>query len=95
MHESERIYKQIVASGQEWKGCENCGRRFEAGEIMTAVQLYSGMVLYWECSRCTEEWLGPYDDELKLEPPPLPPEYKLIAVNPQTKQLEVYNSGSI
>jgi hypothetical protein len=84
MHESERIYKQIIGSGREWNGCEQCGRRFEAGEIITAVQIYTGVVIYWECSECTEEWLGPYDDELDLQPPPLSPEYKLIAVNSES-----------
>jgi len=94
MHESESIYKQIVATGREWKGCEQCGRRFEAGEILTAVKIYSGMVVYWECCDCTEGWLGPYDDELKLAPPPLPPEYKLVTFNPKTQQLEVFDGDS-
>jgi len=95
MHESEQIYKQIIATGREWKGCEQCGRRFEMGEIITAMQIYSGMVVYWECSDCTEEWFGPYDDELKLQPPPPPPEFVLISMNPQTKTLEMFDGQTV
>jgi len=94
MEETSRIFKQIIATGHEWKECSHCGERFEVGEIITAVQIYSGMVIYWECSQCTDEWLGPYDDELKLQPPPLPPEYKLIAVNPKTQALEIFDGAS-
>lgn len=93
MHESERIFKQIIASGREWQGCQHCGRRFEAGEILTAVELYSGKVLYWECCDCTEQWLGPYDDELSLVPPEPPSPYKLLVVNVKTDQLEEFGGG--
>lgn len=93
MHESERIFKQIVSTGHEWKGCEHCGRRFAVGEILTAVQIYSGMVVFWECSQCTEEWLGPYDDEMGLTPPEPPSPYKLLVVNVKTGQLEEVGGG--
>jgi hypothetical protein len=95
MHDSERIFKQIVASGREWKGCEHCGRWFEAGEILTAVQIHSGMVVYWECSECIEQWLGPYDDELKLQPPLAPPGFALIKLNPDTKTFECVSGPKI
>jgi len=91
MEETSRIFKQIIATGREWKGCEHCGRRFELGEILTAVQIYSGMVVYWECSRCIGEWFGPYDDEMKLQPPPAPPEFVLVQVNPDTQALEMFD----
>ena len=95
MHESERIFKQIVATGREWKGCSHCGKRFEVGEILTAVQIYTGMVIFWECSQCTDEWLGPYDDELKLQPPPVPPEFVLVKLNPETQTFETFDGKKI
>jgi hypothetical protein len=59
------------------------------------VKIYSGMVVYWECSECINAWLGPYNDELKLQPPPMPPEFVLIKLNPETQTFETFDGQSI
>lgn len=52
-----KIFKQITASGKEWKPCIECGRRFEHGEIITALSRDDGIcVRYWYCSGCIESW---------------------------------------
>jgi len=54
-----KIHRQIVATGREWKPCRQCGRKFEDGEILTAVDTESHTgTLYWFCETCTEARFG-------------------------------------
>jgi len=54
-----KIHRQIIASGREWKPCVECGRTFEAGEILTAIDTESNTgVVYWFGEQCTERYYG-------------------------------------
>jgi len=54
-----KIHRRIIATGIEWKPCVECKRKFEAGEILTAVDSESSAgVVYWFCEKCTEELFG-------------------------------------
>lgn len=69
-----KIYKQIIANGHEWKPCVHCGKRFELGEIITALMDDNGNgCSYWNCAECFERfWFYPLpppverDDDLCL-----------------------------
>lgn len=53
------IHKRIIATGREWKPCCRCSRTFEAGEILTAVDVGGNAgVQYWFCEQCTEIHFG-------------------------------------
>jgi hypothetical protein len=54
-----KIHRRIVATGNEWKPCCECQQRFEANEILTAVDTESNAgVVYWFCEACTERFFG-------------------------------------
>jgi len=56
-----KIYKQIIATGIEWKPCVHCDKRFVYGEIITALTNDTGSrVDSWYCSECFERfWFYP------------------------------------
>jgi len=56
-----KIYKQIIATGIEWKPCIHCGKRFVFGEIITALTNDSGHdCRCWYCAECFERyWFSP------------------------------------
>ena len=64
-----KIYKQIIATGTEWKPCIHCDHRFVIGEIITAITNDSGDdCRYWYCAECFEQfWFA-------LLPVPVPAE---------------------
>jgi len=54
-----KIHRQIIATGREWKPCIECGRRFEPGEVLTAIDTESNAgVKHWFGEQCTEELFG-------------------------------------
>lgn len=54
-----KIHRQIVATGDEWKPCCECGQEFEKDTILTAMDTESNAgVLYWFCERCTDLYFG-------------------------------------
>ena len=54
-----KIHRRIIATGREWKPCVECKRKFEAGEILSAIDTESfNGVLYWFCEKCTENLFG-------------------------------------
>lgn len=54
-----KIHRRIIATGREWKPCVHCNRKFDAGELLTAMD-YEGNsgVIYWFCEECTERLFG-------------------------------------
>lgn len=56
-----KIFKQTIASGNEWKPCIDCGKRFVIGEIITAIENDTGSCVdYWYCSECFDRyWFAP------------------------------------
>jgi len=56
-----KIFKQIIATGHEWKPCIHCGKRFVIGEILTAISDDSGHdCRCWYCAECFERfWFAP------------------------------------
>lgn len=54
-----KIHRRIIATGIEWKPCIECQKKFEEGEILTAIDTESSRgVIYWFCEKCTEELFG-------------------------------------
>lgn len=54
-----KIHRRIIATGNEWKPCIECQKKFEEGEILTAIDTESSRgVIYWFCEKCTEELFG-------------------------------------
>jgi len=54
-----KIHRRIIATGREWKPCCQCGRKFEAGEILTAVDVGGNApIAHWFCEACTERSFG-------------------------------------
>jgi hypothetical protein len=54
-----KIHRQIIATGREWKPCVECGRPFEEGEVLTAVDTESNAgVSYWYGEQCTQKLFG-------------------------------------
>ena len=59
MNSQGKIHRQIIATGNEWKPCVECGRKFEPGEILTAFDTEShNGVLSWFCEKCTQRLFG-------------------------------------
>jgi len=53
------IHRRIIATGNEWKSCVECHRKFEKGEILTAIDSEGSQgVIYWFCEKCTEDSFG-------------------------------------
>jgi hypothetical protein len=54
-----KFHRRIIATGNEWQPCIECQQRFEAGEVLSAVDTESNAgVLYWFCEECTERLFG-------------------------------------
>ena len=52
-----KIHRQIIATGREWKPCVECGHKFEAGEVLAAVDIHAGIV-HWFCEECAQRLFG-------------------------------------
>jgi len=54
-----KIHRRIIATGIEWKPCVECRKKFEQGEILTAIDTEGNRgVVYWFCEKCTESLFG-------------------------------------
>ncbi len=54
-----KIHRRIIATGNEWKPCVECKRKFEQNEILTAIDTESFIgVIHWICEKCTENIYG-------------------------------------
>jgi hypothetical protein len=54
-----KIHRRIIATGKEWKPCIECGKKFEQGEILTAIDSEGNAgVVYWYCEECTDKLFG-------------------------------------
>jgi hypothetical protein len=54
-----KIHRQIIATGNEWKPCVECGGKFDLGEVMTAIDTGSNAgVVHWFCDECTDRLYG-------------------------------------
>ncbi len=59
MNDYGKIHRQIIATGNEWKPCIECKRKFESGELLTAFDTESNAgVLSWFGEQCTERLFG-------------------------------------
>ena len=82
-----KIFRQIIATGDEWKPCCYCGKQFACGEIITSILCSNGVsVKSWLCSECFDEWF-PYDPPAWLELPEIKDDYCLVMIDSNTQQL--------
>jgi len=80
-------HKTITASGNEWKPCVWCGRKFGHGETISAISNDDGTnCKYWFCYKCIDIFF-PYIPPEWLALPEPKEEYSLIMVDPITHEL--------
>lgn len=57
MSNNESIHRRIIATGKEWKPCVECGKKLEAGEILTAIASGTNAgIVHWYCEKCTDRF---------------------------------------